>query len=287
MCSGTSLITNKEIITRPHKFDPHPVPDNLINFFLDEEMLMSLLGLCLDYRIRDNNQKAKISSKLLGPDYIELGTGTNRIAFLHNGVVVKVALDRRGLIDNLQEFKRSTEQRNYLSLTYETNFMLNVCEYVDIMDQETFIINEDGIKKILGILSQNYLFDDIGFTLKNSYNWGCRKAKPSDGYDDDDLDYAYDICILDYGYLYPFHSEAEKDRLLRCPICQHKLKWNANFTMLGCQNSNCHYQISPMNLRKHMDLEYDEMENEVLATFNEMKMPSLTKIEQLMTKIGI
>lgn len=96
MCSEASLITNKEIITNPRKFDPHPVPGNLINFFLDEEMLMSLLGLCLDYRIRDNNQKAKISSKLLGPDYIELGTGTNRIAFLHNGVVVKVALDRRG-----------------------------------------------------------------------------------------------------------------------------------------------------------------------------------------------
>lgn len=97
MCSEGALITNNKIITKPpRKFDPHPVPDNLINFFLDEEMLMSLLGLSLDYRIRDNNQKAKICSKLLGADYVELGTGTNRIAFLHNGVVVKVALDRRG-----------------------------------------------------------------------------------------------------------------------------------------------------------------------------------------------
>jgi hypothetical protein len=40
--------------------------------------------------------KAKLCSEILGNEFDEVGTGTNRIAFLHNGVVVKVALDRRG-----------------------------------------------------------------------------------------------------------------------------------------------------------------------------------------------
>ena len=208
---------------------------------------------------------------------------------LFRSVVVKVALDRRGLIDNFQEFKRSTEAKKLLAKTYESNYLINICEYVDVMDQETFIINETEIKKVLSILSNHYLFDDIGFTLKNSYNWGCRKAQHTqeelEFYDDEDLQYVYDICVLDYGYLYPLNGQ--EDKLLRCPICQHKLKWNSNYTMLACQNSNCRYQVSPMNLRKQMDLDYDNMENQLISSFNGLKMPNLTKIEQLMTKIDI
>ena len=51
---------------------------------------------CLRLDIGDNNVKAEICSAILGTGFSEIGTGTNRIAFLHNGVVVKVALDRRG-----------------------------------------------------------------------------------------------------------------------------------------------------------------------------------------------
>ena len=260
---------------------------NLISHFIDRTTMKALFENCLRFDIADNNMKAEICSQILGPSFDELGTGTNRIAFLHNGVVVKVALDRRGLVDNFQEFKRSTELTNYLAKTYETNYLINICEYVEVMDQDRFVINERGIKQILEDISKNYLFDDIGYTLKNSYNWGCREAKLSpeerDYYDDEDSEYLYDICILDYGYLYPLHDQ--KDKLLRCPKCQHKLKWNGNYTGLLCSNSNCNFQTSPMNLRRKMNLDYEEMENKLISSLGSVQMPNLTKVEQELARI--
>lgn len=69
---------------------------NLLEYFIDEKMMRALFYNCLRLDIPDNNVKAEIISEMLGPTFSEIGTGTNRIAFLHNGVVVKVALDRRG-----------------------------------------------------------------------------------------------------------------------------------------------------------------------------------------------
>lgn len=192
------------------------------------------------------------------------------------------------LVDNFQEFKRSTELPEYLAKTYETNYLINICEYIEVMDQDKFIINESGIKQILEAISKNYLFDDIGFTLKNSYNWGCREAiltpEEREYYDEEDLEYVYDICILDYGYLYPLHDQ--KDKLLRCPKCQHKLKWNHNYTMLGCENSQCSFQISPSNLRKTMRLDYEDLENQLISSLGNVAMPNLTTIEQELTKLS-
>ena len=69
---------------------------NLINYFISKEVMVALFYNCLRLDIPDNNVKAEICAGILGPGFSEIGTGTNRIAFLHNGVVVKVALDRRG-----------------------------------------------------------------------------------------------------------------------------------------------------------------------------------------------
>ena len=155
------------------------------------------------------------------------------------------------------------------------------------MDQDRFIINEEGIKKILKDLSNNYLFDDIGFTLKNSYNWGCREAvltqEERSYYTEEEIANLYDICILDYGYLYPLHDQ--KDKLLRCPKCQHKLSWNSNFTLLNCTNTSCTFQTTPMSLRKRMNLNYEEFENRLISSLGNIKMPDLTTIEQELTKI--
>ena len=50
-----------------------------------------------------------------------LGDGTNRMAFLVDGYVFKLALDDQGYIDNLTEFKMSREAQPYVTKTYETN----------------------------------------------------------------------------------------------------------------------------------------------------------------------
>lgn len=185
------------------------------------------------------------------------------------------------LVDNFQEFKRSNELEHFLARTYETNYLINIAEYVEVMDQDKFMINEGPIKEVLKRISENYLFDDIGFTLKNSYNWGCREAMADeDGYVDED---AYDICILDYGYLYPLHGQ--KDRLLRCPLCNHRLKWNGNYTGFGCENSGCGFHTTPMQLRKKMKLDYDDLENRLVSSLGNLKMPNLTTIEKEIVKI--
>lgn len=254
---------------------------NLIQYFFQPKTIMALFYTCLRIDIPDNNVKAEVVKKILGPDYEEIGTGTNRIALLHNGVIVKIALDRRGLVDNHQEFKRSIELDQYLAKTYETNFLINICEYVEVMDQDDFLVNEAAIKQALRDISQNYLFDDIGWTLKNSYNWGKREAKltPEERYELEDIaDEIYDICILDYGYLYPLNGQ--KDNLMRCPRCHHRLEWNMNFTTLQCSNSACKFSATPMQLRRQMNLDFEDFENSLTSKLMDIEMPDLASIEK-------
>ena len=69
---------------------------SLINEFFSEEMIKMLYYHCCRVDIADNNEKAELIKELLGPEFIELGTGTNRIALLHRGLCCMIALDRRG-----------------------------------------------------------------------------------------------------------------------------------------------------------------------------------------------
>jgi len=57
--------------------------------------------------------------------------------------------------------------------------------------------------------------------------------------------------------------------------------------MLGCTNSQCSFQTSPMNLRRKMNLDYEEMENKLVASLGSLKMPNLSKIEQELSKITL
>ena len=80
---------------------------SLINQIFSKDMLKMLYYHACRVDISDNNEKAEMVAELLGPEFQELGTGTNRIAFLYTpsserefrggaGLVYEVALDRRG-----------------------------------------------------------------------------------------------------------------------------------------------------------------------------------------------
>lgn len=252
------------------------LPENLIQHCISDDVMKALLMICLGREIEDNNDRAKIVAQILGREFTEIGTGTNRIAFFHRGVVFKIALDRRGLRDNYQEMKRSVELPEFLAKTYESNFLINVCEYVEVMDQDTFIENESTIKYMLKELSKAYLFDDIGFTLKNSYNWGMRESPGITG------ENMYDICILDYGYLYPLYGSY--DKVMRCPLCRHKLQWTANYTALGCTNSTCKYVNSPSKLRNDIPREYTELEDKLIADTLNQSILNFSTVEQELRK---
>lgn len=255
----------RTILTTEHKRE---VP-NLIREFFDDQMIKTLFYHACRVDVADNNDKAEMI-KLLLPweEFDELGTGTNRITFLHNGFAIKIALDRRGLVDNFAEYKRSAELPMYLAKTYETNMLINVAEYVNMMDQREFQQNEVTIKQILTNLSKRYIFNDVGFSLKNSCNWGFRNSTEIG---------EFDIVILDYGYLYPLRGQ--DNDLFVCPKCGGRIKWNANFTELHCNNPQCGMKYSPLQIRNRMSRDFEEVEDQIITKLNDVDMPNLSTIE--------
>ena len=81
-----ALIPNMELF-KANNIKTENGDHSLINAFFDEETLKMLYYHACRVDIADNNDKAEMIRDLLGATFIELGTGTNRIALLHNGVV--------------------------------------------------------------------------------------------------------------------------------------------------------------------------------------------------------
>lgn len=93
-------------------FDEEKIPrkrESLINKIFSKELQKELYFHACRIDIDDNNDKAELISELLGDEFQEIGTGTNRVAYLYTpseerkfrggaGLVYEFALDRRGLI---------------------------------------------------------------------------------------------------------------------------------------------------------------------------------------------
>ena len=160
----------------------------------------------------------------------------------------------------------------YLAKTYETNYLINVAEYVLVVDKDTFVTNEDAVNYILKDIAKDYLFDDVGFSLKNYCNWGSRFTTTGD-----------EMVILDYGYLYPLLGQ-NREELFRCPRCGSKLSWNPNFTEFVCSGDNgherCSAHFSPTAIRHGMKMDFENLENKILMDLNSMEMPDLNTIEK-------
>ena len=257
-----------------------------ISFVIPKKIMKALFINCLRVDISDINDKAEIVKELVKPlDFDEIGTGTNRIAFYFNGVVFKIAMDRRGLIDNYMEFKRSMELPGYLAKCYKTNYLVNVDEYVRVLEQWEFVREEETICAILNDISQYYLFDDLGVNAKNSCNWGKRETRFTELekkiYGKKIGEYSEDLVILDYGYLYKYYEPKEK--ILRCPKCNHSVIWNNKKTGFIC--NKCNYQPTPSDIRKRMDLRYEELENKVASNFIKMRIPNLVNINEVLLRV--
>ena len=87
------------LLTAINGNDEYKEVPNLIREYISDEKLKALYINCLRVDISDNNDKAEVVKLILGKEFEEIGTGTNRIALFHKGFVVKVALDRRGKIN--------------------------------------------------------------------------------------------------------------------------------------------------------------------------------------------
>ena len=214
------------------------------------DVMMKLFDIARDPTISDNNQKADDICRIIGTDFKELGVGTNRIAFLKDGYVYKIALDKYGLEDNLSEFKRSFENPEFLARTYECNRLVVVSEYVNLLMEEEWETAKNKMAYILNRLCQDYVIRDLGLTKKNYCNWGWRTKDKS-------------LVALDYAYLYPIRGN---ENALICN-CGHHIKVDGTFTVYKCVNPNCGLKYSVMEILNRMSVDRVAMEN--LGIFEE------------------
>lgn len=222
-----------------------------IEEMFDRDTRIKLYLNSVNYRIPDNNDRAQVVRDMLEPEFVHLGTGTNRITFLKDGYAVKIALDRRGLIDNMSEYKRSIEAPQFLAKSYETNRTILIAEYVNLIDKQEFLDNIDKLRYILGTLTQYYIIDDLGLTAKNYCNWGYR----------DD----HSIVALDYAYMYPIEGN---ENAIRCS-CGGKIVPDNNFTAYQCSNDSCKMKYSTMEIKSRLRMDkIDEDDAEIIEVMD-------------------
>lgn len=249
-------------------------PKSLINQIFTKDQLKKLYYHACRIDIEDNNDKAEMLSEFLGPEFDEIGTGTNRVAYLYTpsedrdfrgggGLVFEFALDRRGFLDAWAEFKRSNEIPHVAIKVYETNMLISIQEYVTLMDANEFKLNEVGIKEILASLDEDYIFEDIGFTLKNYENYGYRENG--------------DIVILDLGYIYP---KKGNEQALSCPRCRSEIIHNNNYTGYICSNPSCRTKYEFIEIRNRMTQSLENIEDQVYFSIMDADMPDFDKLNE-------
>lgn len=219
------------------------VRSRILEFF-NPTLLNQLNEICRTSTLSDNNQKVDAMLSLLdchNVDYIELGPGTNRLAVLIDGYVFKIALDRWGKLDNLNEYSISKELQPFVAKTYETNELISVHEYVTVITSEEFDTKKPEIQKILALLSESYLLGDVGTVKKNFCNWGYR----DDG----------QLVILDFAYIYRISGEE-----LLCPKCRSMIDYDMNFHNLKCSNLQCGRKFTFIDIRRKITQEAEMKE---------------------------
>lgn len=211
--------------------------------YFEPNLLKELYDVCNSTLVSDNNLKVDTMINILNKynkNYVELGPGTNRLAILIDNTVFKIALDRWGIQDNLNEFTMSQELQPYVTKTYETNGIMVACEYVTVISYEEFVEREADMHKILGILADSYLLGDVGTIKKNFRNWGYRDNG--------------DLVILDFAYIY----RVQGDEMV-CPKCSEVLQYDDKFYNLSCPL--CGRKYTFIDIRRKIPMEVEKKAN--------------------------
>lgn len=209
--------------------------------------ILEIRSIISDPFIDDCNEVAdKITELMTYLGFEELGCGTNRIAFRKGQDCYKIALDNRGKIDNVSEYRRSKEHPEVFAKTWEcleTKEIIN-CEYCELIEFAQFYERREEARRILKYISNTYVFDDIGITSKNFCNWGLRyNYKTGES----------DLVIIDYAYTYPKNSDY---RLTTCD-CGGEIKPNADFTGYACDNATCRRSYTVDDLLERCKIDFD------------------------------
>lgn len=222
---------------------------------IPDEAKIALYNITSDYTISDCNEKADMIAAVMEPlGFVEIGCGTNRIAFRKHNYVYKVALDERGFIDNISEYKRSIEFPQYFMKVYETNRELLVCEYCELVSEEYFLNHKAEVKAILDVLSNYYIMDDVGLTTKNFCNWGLRTTTDGEEH----------MVIIDNAYFYPIRN---KDMII-CG-CGGKIVPSNDFTYYRCTNTACAMKYTVPEILNMSRFDFDGEDEEAITMMTE------------------
>ena len=203
-------------------------------------------GFYDDDDVSDVNYIADLINKTLEPQgFQEIGIGSNRIVFLREGFVYKIGMDRRGCIDNLSEYLRSIEEPEILAKVYETNRLIAVAEYANLLSLEEANARRAEMRDILSYASRRYVIQDLGTTPKNYCNWGKRHNSQ--------------LILIDYAYMYKI---AGNEHALRCELCGSWIEPNDDFTAYRCSNRNCHTPYLTYEILNRMNRDVDECDDE-------------------------
>lgn len=221
------------------------------------EIIKKLYANALLIDIDDNNEKVGIIEEIVGPEFAELGPGTNRLGLIGpDGFCHKIALDRRGIVDNITEFKRSPELDWVSPMVYETNGVILVAENVELITKEDFQLNRESILDICKTLAQTYIFTDIGFATKNFCNWGIRKGG--------------ELVVLDTGYMLPILGN--EDALI-CPVCGSRIGYNSLYTHFTCRKCNNTYSF--IDIYRRMTNKFDD---ELFQIASDCTLPDMNEL---------
>ena len=202
----------------------------------------------VDGRANVNRIADLINAKLTPLGFTEVGVGSNRIVFLRDNYVYKIAMDERGCIDNLSEYLRSIEEPDMFAKVYETNRLIAVAEYCNLISLEEFESRKAEIRDMLNYLSARYVMQDLGTTPKNYCNIGKR--------DNDKL------VFIDYAYLYKISGNEDA---LRCDMCGSWIEPNADFTAYRCSNKSCAMPYLTFEILNQMHQDVDDYNDEMVV----------------------
>ena len=195
-----------------------------------------------------NHNKANLLDRLLEPmGLFELGLGTNVCTFIHEkypGVVFKIALDRCGISDNINDrwiCKRVPEVNAPQVIQWEDTGIITVQEFVyAIHRQEEMDLYWKEALEMCDRVSKNYLCIDLTPKLKENFAIGKdMKLRTCDASD-----------------LFPLNPEKD---LMRCPKivgedkkhklirCNGKVTYDENFQWCYC--NKCGEKLLPSQLR--------------------------------------
>jgi hypothetical protein len=237
---------------------------------IPSETIMALYNIYEDYTLTDCNEKANLIAQVMEPlGFVEIGCGTNRVVFRKHNYIYKVALDRRGRQDNINEYQICVEMPQIFYKVYEigglkdVGGLMLVGEYAELISEAYFIEHKNQIKKILELASHSFIMDDVGLTTKNFCNWGLR-------YNPDGTE---SLIIIDNAYFYPIKNA----QTITCQ-CGGKIVPSSDYTYYVCKNSACAMHYSVPELLNMSGYDYSGFNDEAIKMLNPDGSSSFVKI---------